>query len=355
MRDLARELRRMRIGYVPLSDDFTAPGDRRRFAFYARARGLTYEIADAREAYDIVVLSQRADTSVWRRYHRAKGRIVYDLIDSYLAVPATDLRGAFRGAAKFAVRQTRHLELSYGRSIAALCSRADAVICSTEEQRRDISRHCSNVHIILDVQSGDVRVQKRDYQSGPVFNLVWEGLPENLAGFSGILPALKDFSRTRPVALHLITDLFYHRYLNRIGKRHTSDVVARMGIPAYLYQWNGAMMATIAVASDLAVIPIRSGDAMALGKPENKLLLFWRIGVPTLTSKTPAYDRAMNAAQLDMTCATASEWRDRLEEFASDEAKRAQAAAAGFQTAETVYGKAEMLRRWDLALASVIR
>lgn len=352
--EIARELRRMRIGYVPLSNDFTAPGDRRRFSRWAASRNIPYEVAQPGRTYDFVVLSQRADTSVWKRHDRTKGKIVYDLIDSYLAVPSTDVKGALRGLAKYAVRQTKHLELSYRASIAEMCSRADAVVCSTEEQRRDISRYCHDVHIILDVQSGDAVVQKQDYRMRGAFNLVWEGLPENLAGFRDILPTLRELAARRPLALHLITDLSYHRYLNKISRTHTAGVIAKMGVPAYLYQWNSTMMATIAAACDLAIIPIRSDDVMAIGKPENKLLLFWRLAVPALTSRTPAYDRAMKAAHLDMTCADPDEWREKLEAYAADEALRARAGRAGLEVANGVYGEQEMLRRWDVVFASLL-
>src|SRR6185312_15235316 len=77
----------IRIGYVPYSGRFTKPGDRRRFVAYARARNLEFEVADPDKRYDLVVLSETADISVWPDYRH--GKIVYDLIDSYLSVPRT--------------------------------------------------------------------------------------------------------------------------------------------------------------------------------------------------------------------------------------------------------------------------
>ena len=95
----------MKIGYVPYSSSLDMPGDRRRFVFYAETKGLTFEIADPSKKYDVVVLSERADLSVWSRYRHAK--IVFDLIDSYLAIPQSDVRGLLRGVSKFAFRQTK--------------------------------------------------------------------------------------------------------------------------------------------------------------------------------------------------------------------------------------------------------
>jgi hypothetical protein len=71
-----------------------------------RKRKLNFEIADPERSYDVVVLSERADVSVWGAYR--KGKLVYDLIDSYLAIPEIT-SGRLRGLAKFVSRQSRYL------------------------------------------------------------------------------------------------------------------------------------------------------------------------------------------------------------------------------------------------------
>ena len=102
-----------RIGYVPYSRDLSHPADRRRFCHYAKKRGLVFDIANPREHYDVVVVSENADTSVWSRYPRWKGRVIYELIDSYLAIPERDIKGLLRGVARFATGRSRHLDLRY--------------------------------------------------------------------------------------------------------------------------------------------------------------------------------------------------------------------------------------------------
>jgi hypothetical protein len=68
-----------RIGYAPFSASLTHPGDRRRFPAYAQARNLPFELARPDERYDVVVLTEFADISVWHEYD--KGKVVYDCID----------------------------------------------------------------------------------------------------------------------------------------------------------------------------------------------------------------------------------------------------------------------------------
>src|SRR5260370_9882665 len=143
------ELPDLRIGYAPCSESLELPGDRRRFCYYARKRNLVFEIARPTETYGVVVVTAVGDISVWKDYGRGNAKIIYDQVDAYLTTPALSMKGLLRGAAKFPVRQNRHLLLNYATAIRRMCRRADAAICSTEEQQRDIHRFCRNVHAFL--------------------------------------------------------------------------------------------------------------------------------------------------------------------------------------------------------------
>src|SRR5258708_35680957 len=132
------DLGNLRIGYSPCSESLQLPGDRRRFCYYARKRNLAFEIARPTEIYDIVLVTAPGDISVWKDYGKGRAKIIYDQVDAYLTTPSLSLKGLLRGAAKFAARQNRHLLLNYTAGIKEMCRRADAVICSTAEQQRDI-------------------------------------------------------------------------------------------------------------------------------------------------------------------------------------------------------------------------
>src|SRR4051794_38458056 len=100
-----------RIGYAPFSSDLSKPGDRRRFAGYAQRRNLQIELAVPGESYDVLVLSQLADISLWLRHSR--GKVVYDLIDSYLSIPRTNAKQLMRGPAKYFAGQLKYFTLDY--------------------------------------------------------------------------------------------------------------------------------------------------------------------------------------------------------------------------------------------------
>jgi len=105
-----------------------------------------------------------------------------------------------------------------------------------------------------------------------------------------------------------------------------------------------------AAGHDVAIIPIDLTDAFARGKPENKLVMLWQLGMPVLTSDTPAYRRAMDSAGLDLTCADSTDWRAKLGRMieASDE-ERERIARQGRAFAERAYSKDEFLKRFDRA------
>jgi hypothetical protein len=347
----------LRIGYFPSSESLSAPADRRRFVYYARRRGLVFELADPEQHYDLVVLNQRADLSIWRRYRPGKSRIIYEANDSYMSVPMTDLKQLQRGVFKFLSGQSRYLQLDYRRAVAEMCRRADAVVCSTDEQQELIRPYCTNVHMILDFQDQDVLAEKKVYEGGKRFNFVWEGLASSGIPMMLLREMLEPISREHEIALHLVTDLVYHRYSNMIGRVQTPSEVARkfgkFARNVFLYQWNPFALSAIATACDLALIPIDMNNSFARGKPENKLLVLWRMGVPTLTSATPAYTRAMQRAGLDMACRDSAEWRTKILHYMSGLSDRAAAGRKGLHIASTIYSVEEMMQRWDEVLASL--
>jgi hypothetical protein len=350
-----KSLRELHIGYAPFSSTLEAPGDRRRFCYYARKRNLEFAFADPSVTYDVVVLSAAADISTWIRYRRGDAKIVYDLTDSYLAIPKLNPKALLRGPAKYLARQNRHLLWSYTRGIREMCRRADAVICTTAEQRMDILPHCDNVHVILDFQGGVVRATKSNYAAGDTFNLVWEGLAGNLATLHEVMGVLCEMEKKCPIAIHAITNLSYGKYLNgRFVQRNAVDLARKIPVPHYLYAWNEYTFSSIACACDLAIIPIPLRDPLYAGKPENKLHLFWRMGIPTIVSATPAYSRAMKESGLSMACKTHQDWRGALERYLSSEETRRNAGRQGKEFVDRHHSEQAMLARWDDVFSSIL-
>ena len=335
-----------RIGYVPYSSSFTKPGDRRRFVAYARARNLDFEVAHPEERYDLVVLSETADISVWPDYHH--GKIVYDLIDSYLSVPRTNPAQLLRGCAWFMLGKHRRLRPDYLTSLRQMCKRADAVVCSTAEQSHIIHKYCDNVHIILDIHEMVAKDVKTDYSVVDPIRLVWEGLPSNLPQLTQIVPVLNELGEKHAFELHVVTDSARERLKGLLGEVDTRQYLEQHFSRFVFHEWDERTCSKIVSKCDIALIPIDLADPFVRGKPENKLLLLWRMGMPVIAAGTPAYQRAMAAVGTpQLACVSNDQWRTAFEYlFSSPEARR-EAANRGRVHAQTCHGPDMVLSRWD--------
>src|SRR6266404_3019801 len=118
------DLSHVRVGYAPSDESLNRPGDRRRFAAYAKHRNLRFEFAREGEDYDLLVLAPGTDITPWLRNAGKKTKLI--------------------------VGDTRYLVWNFNNALKEICHRADAVVCSTIEQKNDILPLCENVHIILD-------------------------------------------------------------------------------------------------------------------------------------------------------------------------------------------------------------
>jgi hypothetical protein len=343
-----------RVGYVPYSAGLSGPGDRRGFVRYATLRGVPFEVVREGRDYDVIVLCSLADITHYSRLPRPGPRLVYALTDPYLAERSLSLRALLRGPGKFLLGHFRHFEVSYRTALKRMLARADAIICSAQEQTEEISRWNRNVHPILDFQASDIKSIKTTYDMGQRVNLVWEGFPENVVTFGHIVPVLRRLSARRPIALHLITAPTYAAINGPVPRIPTRALIRRTlpGIRTLLYEWDSATASSIAAACDIALIPMIEGS-MYWAKPENKLLVFWRMGLPVVTSATPAYERAMRAAGIDLACRDPAEWENRLESLIASEDDRRQAADRGRSFAEREHSEEACARRWDAVFESL--
>jgi len=343
----------LRVGYAPLSPTLEQPGDRRRFPYYAERRGFEFEIADPSRDYDVVVVSQRADVVRWAD-HRGRATLVYDLIDAYLAGRTDDWKSRGRGVAKYAIGEIVRPVVDYRQAIQAMCFRADAVVCSTPQQKIDIGQLSDNVHVVLDAHFELGERVKEHHNAGATLNLLWEGQAENLPALDVVARALRWSTMADRTAVHLFTDLRYYRYLRRIGGRSSVKLGRQMFPRVFFYEWNPYLFSAVAAGCDMALVPIDLTTPLTAGKPENKLLLFWRLGLPALVSASEAHARVTREAGVDMTCRTDEDWRIALETYGPDAGARRKAAELGRRYVEAHHSEEQLLARWDRVFQSIL-
>jgi glycosyltransferase involved in cell wall biosynthesis len=237
-----------------------------------------------------------------------------------------------------------------------MIARADAVVCSTLEQREDCLKYNRNVHDILDFNDDQIHEVKKKYAiNGPV-HLVWEGMGGNAWAFREIAEALKRVHRRIPLALHLVTDIKFKKF--NIPGSPLSDVRKSLqsflgDVPFYLYEWNSQMLAPICASADIALLPIPQTPAIYWAKPENRLLMMWRMGLPVLASANPAFSRCMKAAGTDMSCLNQTEWEEKLVKLIENENLRRSSAQSGMSYAIQHASQEVLSAKWHAVLESI--
>ena len=350
-------MKTLRIGYVPNSKKLDAPGDRRRIVFWAKARG--HEIVtNLDDKFDVLVLSERSDLGFFVN-RKIKAPIIFDLVDGYLARESL-AKDWFRGTSKVVTRQLSGLPRPFTQFVQDMCITASAVICSSPEQSELISKHSKNVHVILDSHD---EIPWLEFQgNGDEFktnrNLLWEGLPVTLGGIKNLSQPLIHENREYGTGIKFVTDQEYYRLLGQYFPASTgkllSNLLGPMSRDTELISWNVENLVSSAKLSRAAIIPVMLSNKLQYFKPENRLLIMWKLALPTIVSATPAYTRVSNISGSDIVSKDNSEWAEKLtllhnQDYAEDLVRRGQ------DYLKTNHTEEILLLKWDNAFESVLQ
>jgi hypothetical protein len=354
----ARTLRKLKIGYWPLSSAMDSAGDRRRLKFWADARGHSV-LTDLSQSVDVIVASENSDfNSRW--FAQSPVPIVFDLVDAYLC-PLNPVDDLARGIAKRISGQLSGAIKPFSRHVRDFCLVADAVICSSVEQEEVIRIYNSNTHVILDSHEEIPYIHPgKNSRTARTNNnrILWEGQPATIRGIKLIFPALADLSKTFSLSLDLVTDENYFQFLNKYIERQTHHLLGReLGQLIDIVKvipWSPENLFESAKSSTLAAIPIDLSVPMQKLKPENRLLIMWRLGLPCLTSPSPAYLRVSRQAGVLATCSTSEEWLENLTRLLTDPEFAFSEIVAGQNYLYENHNETILLKKWDLAFESVI-
>ena len=135
-----KTLNNLRIAYDSYSDDFSFPGDRRRFCFFAKEVNLSFTKYKSSSKYDVVVLSPVSDLNEIKRLKKKGSKIIIEMVDAYL-IETPLIKDIIRYLGKqfifknywkmfFPRRYTSQLKRSF--------EMVDAVICTTEDQKKSV-------------------------------------------------------------------------------------------------------------------------------------------------------------------------------------------------------------------------
>jgi glycosyltransferase involved in cell wall biosynthesis len=322
---------------------------------FAQHKGVAFETADINKEYDVVILTYAVDIHKWLEKKRKAGdtlKLIFELQDNYLEEPIS-FKTIFRGFGKFLKGTNSNSYLNYKNLLREACKTADAVICSSEAQKMVISKYNDNVHICLDFFDKEITQVKADFRVGDKLKIAWEGQSGTIRNLNVLKKVFYELKNE--IELHLITDLEYYRFSNGLIKSKSSGIIYWIRCTKIFQAWKKETFNQKVVDCDIALIPIDTTDAMKNGKSVNKLLLYWLMGIPVLTSATPAYRKAMVDSGVNLAMEKHEDWCNALRQFknASPE-ERAAIAAKGFEFVHQHYNPDRVAMMWESAIHSVM-
>ena len=102
------------------------------------------------------------------------------------------------------------------------------------------------------------------------------------------------------------------------------------------------------------MIPIDLSVPMQRLKPENRLLIMWRLGLPCLCSPSPAYIRVSDAAGVSSTCENERVWHAKFLNLLDDPVFAHEEIVRGQDYLHMYHNRNTLLNKWDHAIESVI-
>ena len=347
---------KLKIGYAPNSPDMGHPADRRRLVHWAKNRGHEI-ILDLNQRHDVMVLSGRADLTHWSEI-KNRPPLILDLVDGYLGKEYL-WRDWLRGAGKVIAGHNSGNPRPYRKIVGDACQLAKAVVCETVEQRETILPFCNNTHTILDFHEEFPMLPfNREVQSENFPALMWEGLPFTAKGLLLLETAFLEIAKSHPISLEMVTDLEYPLFLGKYFYQSTEKIVHEipeaLGNHFKLTEWNLPAVINSAKRSHIAVLPLDPHGTLNPLKAENRLLMMWRIGLPTLASPSLAYKRVMRDTQIDGICHDSSEWQTKIAELMDSVELRQESVEKGQNYIRETHSEQKVLGAWDRLFESVL-
>ena len=350
-------MRKLSIGYWPLAESLNSAGDRRRLVFWATARG--HKITtDLTQNVDVIVASENADfNSPFFSQNRIP--VIFDLIDAYLS-PLNLYDDFARGFAKKLSGQISGNVKPFSHHIRNFCMNSSAVVCSSIEQEEVIKGYNTNTHVILDSHE-EIAFNYPELSKigkAEVRRILWEGQPATIRGAKQISSVLYQLSITNNLLFNFITDEKYYQILNRYIKKDTLQLLKRdlnqVESLVNVVPWTPLNLNKFALESDVAMIPIDLSSPMQRLKPENRLLIMWRLGLPCLTSPSPAYIRVAMKAGVSATCANLEDWLRNFNRILNNPDFSHNEIIRGQDYLRENHNKLSLLKKWDIAFESVM-
>ena len=347
----------MNILYFGHSNNCSAPGDRRRLPYWAKARG--YNLINHsdwhNERIDLVVLTTSGLSGFSIKQDLA-APLVLDIVDFnyFTDINSLDyLRGIkyyIKGYSKSLKKGTDLLR--------QIAKESDAIIVSSPEQKSILKSE--TIFDILDfhqeIPDSSSMIQRKE--KGRLF---WEGQVHTLGFVVEVMDILgKEGGKLFEGALSfdfVTSGLAGRRDQLLLGhyRRLIRNIALRNNWKVQFLDWNIGNLGYCSERAQACILPLRNPETQNKFRPENRLLISWRLGLPALCSPIPAYTRVLNTIDSKGICQTPIDWVANMNELMSNSVVYANQVLKGREYIKLNHNEELLLKKWDNAIAKLVK
>jgi hypothetical protein len=169
---------------------------------------------------------------------------------------------------------------------------------------------------------------------------------------------LQIIANKNDVQFDFLTDQTYFKLLNKYFKRSTLELIKKdlgaISEKSRIISWSPENLFVAAQRARVAMIPIDLSIPMQRLKPENRLLIMWRMGLPCLTSPSEAYRRVANKAGVNVACENSNEWLSEFQKILEDPHRGREQVLRGQNYLRENHNELILLKKWDDAIESAM-
>lgn len=345
----------MAVVYQGYNRDFSSIADRRRLVHWAKLRKIelkplsqSVELAND----DIVIITSSGDFAQASRLKKTlpKIRLIFDVVDG-IHGDSSKIRDLARGLVYCTSRQVSSYPASLKSLLRKYLKNFDHLICSSQEQEVLWKNFFSgSISTILDFHS---EIPRGNWANNDESHLsfLWEGLPYTLHHLQDLDDLLSHFGNSK---LHILTSLQRKRYFNRYVDFDVNKTIIK-SLPAHINSiqvtpWTIENLTEASQKSSFGVLPISLGKSYDSLKAENRLLIMWRLGIPTLTGPLPSYKRLEKAIGIKFVCHNKVDWINLVTSFRNNPQLTSEYLTRVNQYLEASHNEQLLLKKWDDAL-----
>ena len=336
----------IRVFYFPYTPDGLGPADRRRFGRWCSVR--KHQIVGINDRnIQLAVLTPKG-LYLAPYFAKRKIPIILDIVDAQNLLSHWG-RDLARGLSnKRSGNILPIFPIKFSSIIRNNLKFVHTVVVANPEQQYLYNNFARTTYILdshSEIPMLDVNLNR------PRGALFWEGLPYTWKEVFPLFAEIQKSFEGDNFILNIVTSEKYKSLTKPRGFHSSRTQIAtyekKYGFKTNFYPWNLQNLLEAAQVSEFGLLPVGNQKEMFL-KAENRLLIMWRLGLPTLFSNTPAYSRVSSLSGVTSgKCESAQDWLDCISEWRKNPTLAIRQVELGQLYIKQMHSEENFLQKWD--------